>query len=213
MDTEQSVGMKRNIVIALAAIIILGGAYVFFAEPQTAEGDIVARVGDEVITQHDVDVRIRQTIVRGQSGLTVPEAALFDRSLDDLITESLVFQEALREGFEVDHAEVERRYENVRANYDSEEAFLERMRENLLTPDAFRENIGRQDVLFRYLEELKRRELQAEIEGSLGMGQADGPSVEITAETVPVTQEDINRLAGERAEELKKEVKIEVFVN
>ncbi len=204
-----------GIPIALVVVVLALGAYLFVdGSSSGVKKEVVAKVGEETITRHDVDVRTRQAIVRSRdSGLSVPEDALFDRSLDDLITESTLYQDAVRQGFTVNKEDVNNRYLLARSLYDSEKAFLKRMKENLLEPEEFRRNLERQSVLVSYFEEMKRKELQAEINTSLGLNEDNsGVSLAITADRTPVTSDDIKRFSDLRLIELGNEFPVEVYV-
>ena len=213
MDIRKIAFSKKRISFILLSVVIIILVLAYFLGGFTGGGKVIARVGDEVITRHDVEVRIQQSLVRGASGgLVTVEALLFDRSLDDLITESMLFQDALKQGFVIDTEEVDRRYQLVRDNYDTEKEFLERMKANLTTPKEFRRNIGRQIVLFAYLEELKRLEMQEQFTQAILPQEQDGPTLEITVERIPVTGEDIKRLSDKRILELQDEIEVEVFL-
>jgi len=203
-------------IIAVALVLLLGAGYyfIFHAYVTPQENEIVATVGNEVITKHDIDVRVRQSLVSGSKvGFTVPEDAFFDRALDSLIDESLVYQDASREGYSATEAEVEARYGIALSKFSSEDAFFERMEANLLTPEEFKKNISRQIVLFAYIEELRRREVQAELDALPQQTTDSGATLVITADRTPVTQDDINRLTKERAEELKEVFPVTVHIN
>ena len=212
-------GNKRRVLTAcfIMAVAILGLVYYFFftisATPKQNDNDIVATVGDEIIPRHDVDVRVRQSLVKGSvDGYAVPEAAFFDRGVDDLINESLIYQGALQEGHSASEDEVTLRYEVAQSKFSSEEAFLDRMKENLLTPEEFRNNIKRQIIIFSYLEELKRREVQAELDALPQQVTESGATVSITADHTPLTQTDINRLVEKRAKELEDVFTVKIFL-
>ena len=202
----------RLIILGIILLLLALGAAALLSDRFTSD-DVVAEVGEETITRHDTDVRIRQSLARGlNGGLSVPEDALFDRALDELITESLLYQDAIRRGFSADPNEVERRYNIAFEKRDSEGEFLEDLKRNLLTPEEFRRNIARQTILFAYLEDLKRQEIEGQIAQAVGGKEANGASIEVTAERAPVSQEDINRLSEIRVEELKREIEVNVYV-
>jgi len=199
----------------------MGVLYTFYPRTTDEPADVVARVGGEVITRHDIETRTRQAVINSQKGgLSVPEDLLFDRSLDDLITESLLFQGALKDGFYVDEEEVNRRYEYAETEYKriqgetgSTQTFLERMAENLMTPEEFRRNIGRQIVLFAYLEELKRQEVNDMLNAAIiGDKKTKGAYLEVDTEKTPVTSEDISLISQRRADELREEFSVEVYL-
>ncbi len=213
----------RKILLIIVSILVVsaGVFYIFFSRTDNNSDKIVAKVGEEVITQHEVETRIRQIIVSSKKGgLTVPEDALFDSSLDDLITESLLFQDALKQGFFIDPKVVDARYEYAEKEYERiqkesglTQTFLGRMAENLMTPEDFRRNIGRQMVLFAYLEDLKRKETDKALNKVLNEGNnGDNVRIEVASERTQVTSDDIARISKERADQLKVEYPIKVYL-
>lgn len=210
---EASFFSRRAFVVFIAGVVALG-VLAFAAHQYTGKSEVIARVGAEEITREDANIRERQLLVRASQGrLSIPEAALFDRAVDHLITESLLYQDAVRQGFSADPEEVEARYNATRDNFESEEAFLSRMEENLLTPRKFRENIARQIVLFAYLEELKRLEAQAELDAALAQQTSDGVELEVSVERTQLTQGEIDSISERRAEELRSEFAVEVYLD
>jgi len=214
-SNPQKHSLKRFALPAIAVLLVVGVVAVYqFDLLSKGEGEVIVRVGNEEITRQDAEIRERQLLVRASEGqLSVPQDALFDRAIDDLITESLLYQDALRQGFTADPNEVEVRYNKAEAAFDSEVAFLERMQENLLTPEKFRENIARQIVLFAYLEELKRLAIQEQLDQVVGGKTPDGTSVTVTAERTQLTQDEINEISENKAEALKSEFEVEVFLD
>ncbi len=223
MDEQKKIYKFKTISfsIIIILVIITGIFFIFLSRTADDANKIVAKVGEEIITQNDVDTRVRQIIVSSKDeGLTVPEDVLFGSSLDDLITESLLFQDASRQGFFVDSDIVDERYEYAKKEYEKiqkksglTQTFLERMAVNLMTPEDFRRNIGRQMILFAYLEDLKRKEMDKVLSAALNRGNEDSTRIEVTSERTQVTSDDISRISKERAAELKKEYFVEIYLD
>jgi len=210
--TENKPNLLKHVVI-VGAIVLAVAVYFFFFNPFPSS-EVIARVGTEEITQHDIDVRIRQATVLGSEvGFTVPGDAMFDRALDGLINESLIYQDAILQGYSANSELVDVRYEYAREAFDTEKAFLDRMKENLLTPKEFRENIARQIVLFEYLEEMRRLEEQERIEATMPAPVEGEVGLEVEVERRQLTQDEINLLVDQRSEELKDEFGVEVFLD
>jgi hypothetical protein len=210
--------MDRHIITVAVSIVLLIAA--LLAAPYVVRdesGEVIARVEDQEITRHEVDARVRQKLVEGSrgGGLSVPEDALFDQALNDLILEALLYQDAVEKGYTADPQEVEERYAHARSQFESESAFLERMEENLLTPETFRENIARQIVRYYYLLDIRRAEIEEELNTTLADQETETKlSVSVDAENIPpLTNAEVNELARERAEELKDVYEVEVYLD
>lgn len=136
----------RTIPIFIFIIIYVTG-YSYGAE---VVDKIIAVVNDEVITQSEFEESMLSFIADYQLryGLEEAEDRLNEAksdALNRLIEEKLILQEAKRRNIQVDKAEVDKRLQQVRSKFDSEEKFKKTLSRSGLTirklKDKYREQI------------------------------------------------------------------------
>lgn len=117
------------------------------AEPVGAEtaNRIVAFVNDDIITTGELTARVEMFIE--EQARTVPEedwSAIRKGILNQLVEQRLVLQEAKRANVLVESAEVTVRIDDMRARFESEEAFQDSLAESGLTEEKLREQVREQ---------------------------------------------------------------------
>jgi len=124
----------------MGAVLLLGSVALSAQTP-----DFAARVNGEGITrarlQSSVDVQARA----GYGNMTQPAAfkKLQRQILDQLIAQELLWQEAKRTGFVATPAEVDQAVAQLRANYQSDDAYELELERNGFTPESYREDLKR----------------------------------------------------------------------
>jgi len=208
--------LKPAYIVGFLLLIILGGAaYLFLVDPiRSPDKDtspVIATINGEEITHKMVEARRHQILARVASGasLSVPEDALYDRALDDLITETLLYQDAVARGITADPDAVESRYNQTRSNYASEEEYQDRLAANHLTDEQFIENIQRQIVLLEYFDQLVQERVLGATEGLIDESES-GTQIRVDVQT-ELTQELVNELSVEKFDELSQDADIHVF--
>jgi peptidyl-prolyl cis-trans isomerase SurA len=114
---------------------------------------VVAVVGNEVITAVDLEKSIRQTkaqlasLQASQGGAELPPSQVRRLALERLIDDKLFAKEVKRLNLKVSEAEVEHYINRIKkANNLSEEDFVASLSRQGLTPEEYRENLGK-DIL------------------------------------------------------------------
>lgn len=131
--------MIRKAPAVLAFLFALGAAH-------AQEVDLAAKVNGKGITratlQSNVDASMRRSGV-DYGGMTQPQQykRLQRQVLDELIARELLWQEAERQGFTAQPAEVDGILKQVRERYPSEQAYLEALERSGFTPETYREDL------------------------------------------------------------------------
>jgi peptidyl-prolyl cis-trans isomerase SurA len=145
--------LKRFAWMVLVGCVLIGGPPVA-AQERMLDG-IAAVVNDEVVLRSDVEEQLYLFLMRSQM---TPDSTVADtlrqQILDQLIEEKLVVAEAKRQGVTVTDAEVnkqvDRALEEAKARMGNPEAFAEQLRRENLTEEKLRE---------KYRTELRRQML------------------------------------------------------
>ena len=131
--------MPRFILSVLTVLAALGSAQ------ETADAETVLRVNGVSYDQADFEKRFEfhRASVAGQRGVPLDEEtraqfdALRPEYLDQLATEAVVQQVGRRLGLSPDEAFIEQQLERLRADFDTEEAYLTSMREAGIRDEDF----------------------------------------------------------------------------
>lgn len=158
------------VVACLASVPVQIG---FASERHLVDG-IAAVIGDEVILESELDEELYFYKMR-TGRLTIPESEVREvrgRILEEMIDEKLLVVMARRDSIEVSQeeldAEVEDRFEEIKAQFDSEEALDAELAAKSLTRDEI-ERIYRSDTKRRMLaERYARSEVYSKIDVTWG---------------------------------------------
>ncbi len=95
---------------------------------QATQDRILARVNDDIITLSELEERLRPIIAKYESSYDGEEllqrlAKAEDYWLDQLIENKLILQEAVRKGITASKEEIDERFEQIKADFDSELQF------------------------------------------------------------------------------------------
>lgn len=135
---------------------LAGLALAAAAAPAWADtvGRIVAIVNQAVIT--DADLAAQLEAVRAELDAVEDEAALRQAVLQRLIQEQLILQEAARTGIDVSMDAVLERVEDLRARFDSEEAFQQSLKDSGTTVERLKEQLRQQLLVQRMIDQAVR---------------------------------------------------------
>lgn len=114
---------------------------------------IVAIVNDEVITQTDVSSRVDALLEDQQAAPQAKDPEQMERMvLQRLIEQRLLLQEARKESIAVTSDEVRKRLEDVRARFESEDAFEQSLTESNVTEEQLKEKLRDQLMVQRLVD-------------------------------------------------------------
>lgn len=138
--------MRKLVLMILPVVLVLNA----HAAPMALVDGVVATVGREPILQSDLMQDAGARIQAIRSSVTSQEQ--FDQEVEKALREALeaaieyqlLYREAQTAGIEVPDAEVERRMNIIRRDYESGEAFAKALEEAGTTVSAFRERVRRQ---------------------------------------------------------------------
>jgi peptidyl-prolyl cis-trans isomerase C len=121
------------------------------------ETSIAARVNGTVILQSDLERAVENVLIR--NGMDASQTAAFmnqfgPRLLDQLIQGKLLYQEAMKNGYEADPAKVDEVLSELSARIGSPEEFKSQMEEKGFTEETLKDNIREQLTIQRYVEEI-----------------------------------------------------------
>lgn len=117
---------------------------------QNDENTVVARVNNAAITRKELAERVHLTINRTyfHKNLTPErERQIRKQSLQALIEEELLFQEALKQEIEVDKKEVERRYQDIVNRFPTKAEFKKALKESGYTSREYRKKLEREFLI------------------------------------------------------------------
>ena len=121
---------------------------------------IVATVDTEVILRSDVVAEIGPLLAgKSEAEIARDGEKLFNDALEQSIEQKILYREGVLNDIKITDDQVEERIKGIRERYDTEDAFLDALREAGETPGDFRERIRKQTVALsmgiskrRYLE-------------------------------------------------------------
>ena len=185
--------------LVLSLITMLGVAYA--QETQIAEENpAVIEVGETSITLEEFNERfgLAARSLANRQGLPYNEEtrALFDELrpayLEQLATEQVLLQEAETRGISVTDEELDARLEEIRANYESDEAFNQFLSETGFEDEAeFREFVREQETIQRTIEQL-------------------GQEVEVSDEDIQSYYDENQEQIGQPLDQVRDQVRAQV---
>ena len=174
-------------VVAIMCVLALaGGSILWYARPsdEPAPDKVIARVNDTQITMSQVQARVqqRQMAPSMQQEQHLSEQQMQQQVLEDIIAEILLYEEAKRQGIEVDDASVSQQLDAVAAQFDSDEEMKEVFAEQGFSEEELKQQLRMQ---------LKMQELIDEYVGE-----------EMDEEQLEVSDEEVTQLYEEYDEEI-----------
>lgn len=147
----QSISTRAVLALFLAAAVVFLGSGTAPAQ----DLNLVAKVNGEGIMRARLQSSVDAATRLGYGNMTQPGTykRVQREVLEQLITQELLWQEAKRGGFVVSPAEVDRAIEQLRARYDSENAYLFELERNGFTAESYREDLKRQLSVRRWANE------------------------------------------------------------
>ncbi len=216
--------------VIIAIIVILGiGAYVFKTESN--KGEVVAVVNGEKLYKAEVDENTERIIqiakLQGQPAETEEAlAALANMSLGIMIDNMILIDAAEEAGYSVSDDEIETRYQEEVALYDSEEVFVEQLGTINLTVEELKENMHDELLVKKYfdaeIEDANLGVTQEEVEARYdAYVEANSENEQIEIQPLEVLQDDIEDVIAvekerifieELVDELKSDAEIEEMI-
>jgi parvulin-like peptidyl-prolyl isomerase len=139
------------------AIVFNPGGILDRVVPEDETGETVALVNGQKLRRSELVARVSQarSIFEAQGAKFETEEQikeLEDLSLENLINETLLIQEANDKGISAGDAEVEEQYKSIAEQSGGEEQLLNELAQNNVTPKEFRENIYKQMLLKNFID-------------------------------------------------------------
>ena len=160
---KSSGGLFRNLLIIIVLLLLAGGAYFYFSSNAKTDGEgenqTVATVNGVAITQKDVDDRIertRETLLTQGTDISDPtvRAGVVEQTITQIVNEMLVLEDAKRSGITVTGEEIDTEFANIKARFESEEAFKTELAKNYFTEETLRVNIERELITQKYVQKI-----------------------------------------------------------
>jgi hypothetical protein len=193
--------------------------------------EVVARVNGVEISRAELEARLARIVenreVRAQRKLKPDEVEEFrHRTLEMLIANELLYQEAVRHGYEATPEEIERQLQREKMKFAKEAHFRKALEHQGITMDVFMEDMKRMVVINKFLEELvfkdkinlMEEDARAVYDATLEKFKAQNPDREpppystMRPQILLRMEEDLrDRLKGEFLHQLSQESTIDVY--
>ncbi len=157
---------KKIITIAIILVAVLGAGSYFMPGNFNIwskfniliRGNAVAVINGEKITKSDLDSRIdkMKEIFKLQGANLADEKTLGEikkQTLNDMINEKILLQNAKKSGFTVSDADVQISFDQLVAKFKTKEDFQKELTLGKLTEKEVKENIANQITLNKYIEQ------------------------------------------------------------
>ena len=217
------------VVVILAALI--GGVWWYLSDGNLGNVGLsnaaaVATVNGEQITEEELAVRLNQSTAQLQAqGVDLNDETTRNQArtqlLQDLINEELVLQDAAEREVTVTTAEVTTAFDEIKARFESEQAFQTELTSNNMTEAELRENVERQLILDKYLSEVGGVDSVAVTDAEVAAAYAEyeqtvedpQPLEEIAAQIEQfVQQQKVAALVEQIVESLRADASVEVLI-
>lgn len=143
---------QNNILIAIGVVVVLGVAGYFIFGSGSLNTGPVAVVNGQEISRQDYNFIKNQIKERASlQGQELSEEDLEQQSLDQLVAQKLMYQEAKEKGFDVSQEEIDTQYQNVVSRAGGEEALQEVFSDLDLSEEYIREDIRKQLIIQKYV--------------------------------------------------------------
>lgn len=156
----------KKIILIIIILLVIGGATFYFMtgsfnnwkKISILGGDSVAVVNGEKITRSEFDLRFNQIkeIAKSQGANLEDEKIVKEiekTTLDEMINEKILIQDAKNKGLIASVADVEKAYNEMFAKFKNKEDFIKELTAQNLTEQSLKENIIRQLTLIKYVDQ------------------------------------------------------------
>ncbi|MGK7378768.1 SurA N-terminal domain-containing protein [Planococcus sp. 1R117A] len=200
------------------------------AEQQTklklpAEEDVVVVVNDEDILGNVYNSVARQLesslATQGKDTAEAENADLVkEQAITVIVGNKLILQDAAKKGYEAEDAAVEERLEELKGQFESEEAMNEALKKSGYTMEDMESQLREQITYENYVAkevkpaEVTDKEVQAAYDGFAETAKEEAPAFEEMEPTIrqSLEQQNTQQAVADRIEELKKTAKIDVKI-
>jgi len=140
-----------------APVFALTAALLLTALPACSRKDAAAVVNGDVITKKRLEIA-RESLARrvgmgsGQAASGSEDPRIVRGALENLIGMELLYQAAVKAGYSVSPEGIDRTIDNLKKSAPTPEAFAKELSDRGITDQMFREDVGRQMVLEKYVE-------------------------------------------------------------
>jgi len=129
------------------------------AGDELEDDDLVALVDGEEITKEEFDMYLQEVMMMMQmQGIEVTEeeqSRLENEVFEEMISQEILYQQALEKGIEVDDEAVEEQMDQVKTQFESEEKLTEALEESGLTKEGLREQIEQESITMAFIDSFK----------------------------------------------------------
>lgn len=223
---------KKIILIAVALLVIICAASYFLPNKfnilsilNLSNSSLVAVVDGEKITKNELSDRVdKNKEVFKQQGLDLSDekvlAKINKQTLDEMINEKVLLQNAKKEGITASDNEVSVAYDNLVSKFKSKDDFDKELSALKFTEKSLKENIGKQIVLKKYVEkntDIKNitatKEEIKNLYNNYKANQKDMPNLSEIEKQLEneVKQQKIRVMVEAFIEKIKKETEIKIF--
>lgn len=223
---------KKIILFAVILLVIIGAVSYFLPDKfnilsilNLSNSSLAAVVGDEKITKNDLSDRVNKNKeVFKQQGFDLSDEKVLEKinkqTLDEMINEKVLLQNAKKEGITTSDDEVSVAYDNLVSKFKSKDDFDKELSALKFTEKSLKENINKQIVLKRYVEkntDIKNitatKEEIRNLYNSYKTNQKDMPNFEEIEKQLEneVKQQKIRVMVEAFIEKIKKETEIKIF--
>ncbi|GAW91665.1 peptidylprolyl isomerase [Calderihabitans maritimus] len=203
--------MHRRILLIGALIMV-----VIFAVSGCGKSNVVATVNGEQITRDELDERVEK--LKGMSGHQGASlegeagekfiAALEKQALDQLIQELLIFQEAKKQGINIETSQIDEHLAKIKSQFPSEEMFQQLLAQQNLTEEDLRHYI-----LFQLTEDALYKAVtgdvsvsEEEVKDYFEKNKEDLVSVKVSHILIKAQEGQVSEEELAKAEEKAKEI-------
>lgn len=223
---------KKIILFAVTLLVIIGAVSYFLPDKfnilsilNLSNSSLAAVVGDEKITKNDLSDRVNKNKeVFKQQGVDLSDEKVLEKinkqTLDEMINEKVLLQNAKKEGITASDDEVSVAYDNLVSKFKSKDDFNKELSALSFTEKSLKENINKQIVLKRYVEkntDIKNitatKEEIRNLYNNYKTNQKDMPNFEEIEKQLEneVKQQKIRVMVEAFIEKIKKETEIKIF--
>lgn len=156
----------KKIILIIIILLAIGGVASYFMmgnfnnwkKISILGGDSVAVVNGEKITRSEFDSRFNQTkeLAKSQGANLEDEKIVKEiekTTLDEMINEKILIQDAKKKGLIVSVADVEKAYNEMFARFKTKDDFTKELVAQNFTEQSLRENIVKQLTLIKYVDQ------------------------------------------------------------
>lgn len=154
----------KKIIMIVIILLIIGGAVSYFMPGKfgfmnkikiSSNTDLAAAVNGEEITKSEFEARVNQIkdlALSQKVDLTADKIKeIQTATLDEMINERILFQDAKKKGVVASAAEIDKTYNEIIAGFKTKEDFTKELAAKNLTDQSFKDSIVRQLTLIKYI--------------------------------------------------------------